>query len=50
MWNPFGLGDFTYSVNELNMLIAVLAPDPHVHLVAATQLKFLKREITFIIT
>lgn len=44
IWNPFGLGDLPYPVAKLNILIAILAPgeDPHLYLIVATQLKFLK--------
>ena len=51
IWNPFGLGDLPYPSKELNMLIAILAPgeDLHIHLIVATQLKFMKQGISFII-
>lgn len=46
------LGDFIYPMDELNTLIAILASggNPHVHLIAATRLKFLKNVMTCITT
>lgn len=45
IWNSFRMRDFTYPIRELNILIAILALEgnPHVHPVAAMQLKFLKK-------
>lgn len=52
IWSPFELGDLPSPIDELSMLTAILALGgvPHVYTVVATQLKFLKKGITFVIT